>query len=263
LLITYSERVGSVTDAMTGENPGQNTPAYNMSAMLEQGLQVFNGIFKRVYRSMRSEFRKLYQLNANAIYLDQEKYFSYHDSDSSILRTDYTADPKDLIPAADPNAFSNKEKMQKAAAIAERAQMVPGYNPIAVEKRVLDAMDIPDAAEVFPTRMNEQGIEEYVFPPQPDPELEIDKADMQRRTLEAQVRGEVDMKLAESKVNVDEATILKIMADAEVQADKPELERLKLLVDEQDSIRKSLAEIAKVNAAERAANKRVEGKSGN
>ncbi|KKL06100.1 hypothetical protein LCGC14_2599410, partial [marine sediment metagenome] len=70
LLITYSERIGSVTDAMVGENPGQNTPAYNMQAMLEQGLQVFNGIFKRIYRSKRSEFRKLYKLNA--IYLDKE-----------------------------------------------------------------------------------------------------------------------------------------------------------------------------------------------
>ena len=29
LLISYSERVGSVTDAMTGENPGQNTPAFS------------------------------------------------------------------------------------------------------------------------------------------------------------------------------------------------------------------------------------------
>jgi chaperonin GroES len=70
LLIGYAERVGSVTDTMVGENPGQNTPAYNMSAMLEQGLQVFNGIFKRIYRSFRGELRKLYALNG--IYLDQE-----------------------------------------------------------------------------------------------------------------------------------------------------------------------------------------------
>jgi len=262
LLITYSERVGSVTDAMVGENPGQNTPAYNMSAMLEQGLQVFNGIFKRVYRSMRSEFRKLYKLNA--IYLDQESYFSYHDSDIKILRTDYTSDPKDLIPAADPNAFSNKEKMQKAMIIAERAAQVPGYDPIAIERRFLEAMDIPDAAEVFPLVPNEEtGRMEYVFPPQPDPELEIEKADMQRRTLEAQVRGEVDTMLAQSKVNVDEATILKIMADAEVQADKPELERLKLLVDEQDSIRKSLADLAKIDADKQKATNGVGGKSSN
>ena len=104
LMIQYTERIGSVTDAMMGENPGQNTPAYNMSAMLEQGLQVFNGIFKRVYRSFRSELRKLFQLNS--IYLDSEEYFTYHDNENRALQVDYTADPKDLIPAADPNAAS-------------------------------------------------------------------------------------------------------------------------------------------------------------
>ena len=86
LLINYSERVGSVTDAMSGQNPGQNTPAYNMSQMLEQGLQVFNGVFKRVYRSMRNEFRKLY--NLNAIYLDEESYFLYQDSDFASPKND-------------------------------------------------------------------------------------------------------------------------------------------------------------------------------
>jgi chaperonin GroES len=146
LLINYAERVGSVTDAMMGDNPGQNTPAYNMSAMLEQGLQVFNGIFKRVYRSQRSEFRKLF--NLNAIYLDQEEYFSYQDSESKALQVDYTGDAKDLIPAADPNAFSSKEKVMKAQAVREASMSIPGYDPIKVEQRFLEAMDIPDAAEV-------------------------------------------------------------------------------------------------------------------
>jgi chaperonin GroES len=257
LLISYSERVGSVTDAMSGENPGQNTPAYNMSAMLEQGLQVFNGIFKRVYRSMRSEFRKLY--NLNSIYLDQESYFAYQDSDIRVARTDYTADPKDLIPAADPNAFSNKEKVQKATLLAERSQMVPGYDPIAIERRFLEAMDIPDASEVFPLQPNpETGRNEYVFPPQPDPEMEIKKADMQRRTLEGKVRGEVDLMKAESDIMVNEAEILVKMAQAEVAADTPEYNRLKLLLEEQESIRKSLVEMAKIDASNKAASSGVD-----
>ena len=244
LLINYAERIGSVTDAMMGENPGQNTPAYNMSAMLEQGLQVFNGIFKRVYRSQRSEFRKLFKLNA--IYLDQEEYYSYQDTDSQALRVDYTADPKDLIPAADPNAFSGKEKMMKAQAVRDAAMAVPGYDKIKVEQRFLESMDIPDAAEIFPVIQAEDGSLQLQFPPQPDPELEIEKADMQRRTLEGQARAEVDMLVAQSKINVDEAQIIKLMADAAEAADKPELERLKLLLKDQESIRKALTELAKI-----------------
>jgi chaperonin GroES len=252
LLISYAERVGSVTDAMMGDNPGQNTPAYNMSAMLEQGLQVFNGIFKRVYRAQRSEFRKLY--NLNAIYLDQEEYFSYQDSDAKVLKTDYTADPKDLIPAADPNAFSGKEKMMKAQAVREASMSVPGYDPIKVEQRFLESMDIPDAAEVYPLvpELDENGQETggvaLKFPPQPDPEMEIKKADMQRRVLEGQSRAEADMMRAESDIAVNEAKILLMMAQAEVAAGSPEMERLKMILKEFDDKRKAMIELAKLEA---------------
>ena len=243
LLISYAERVGSVTDAMVGENPGQNTPAYNMSAMLEQGLQVFNGIFKRVYRSMRGEFRKLYRLNS--IYLDDESYFSYHDSDTQILRTDYTADPKDLIPAADPNAFSNKEKTQKAMMVSERAMSVPGYNPIVVEKRWLASIEAPDAEELYPTRMNEEtGAVELVFPPQPDPQLELDKNELQRKALVDKVNGEAKMADTESNMMLREAQAMKLIAEAEKLTDEPLVERLKLKLADMVSRREAMVDLS-------------------
>lgn len=246
LLINYAERIGSVNDAMVGENPGQNTPAYNMSAMLEQGMQVFNGIFKRVYRSMRSEFRKLY--NLNAVYLDPQQYFEYQDSDIQILRTDYTADPKDLIPAADPNAFSNKEKTEKAILIKQNAMQTPGYDPIQVEKLWLEAMDIPNARQLYPTQMDEQGREQLLFPPQPDPELEIKKADMQRRTVEGKIRGEADVARAEADLMTAEADVMLKMAQAKKVADEPELERFKELMKEIQNRRKTFIDAAKIEA---------------
>lgn len=260
LLISYSERVGSVTDAMMGENPGQNTPAYNMSAMLEQGLQVFNGIFKRVYRSFRSEIRKLYRLNA--IYLDKESYFAYQDNDSKILQVDYTGDEKDLIPAADPNAFSNKEKLMKAQAIAERAQMVPGYDPIRIEKRLLESLDIPDVDEVFPLQQNpETGAVEYVYPPQPDPEFEIKRAEEERRTLESKTRSEVTMVEAEAKLMVAEADVVLKIAQAQKLGDDVNTDRFELILKELQDKRKQVTELEKIDAAERTAVKRVGGES--
>lgn len=251
LLISYAERVGSVTDTMTGENPGQNTPAYNMSAMLEQGLQIFNGIFKRVYRGMRGEFRKLYALNA--VYLDERQYFEYQDSEDQALRVDYTADPKDLIPAADPNAFSNREKAEKAVLIAERAGIVPGYDQIEVEMRFLDAMDVPDAAQLFPVRQDEQGNRQLAFPPQPDPELEIKKADMERRTIEGKVRGEVDVAKAEVLMMEAEANVLLKMAQAQKEVDEPTVKRLQLMLDEMKDKRKTMVDMAKIEAQKESA----------
>ncbi len=260
LLISYAEQLSSVTDTMKGENPGQNTPAYNMAEMLNEGKQLFNAIFKRAYRSQRAEFRKLYKLNA--IYLDQEEYFSYQDSDSKALRTDYTADPKDLIPAADPNAFSNKEKMMKAQAVRESAMQVPGYDPIKVEQRFLESMDIPDAHEVYPVVPgvdkdgNETGEMVLKFPPQPDPKLEIEKADMQRRVLEGQSRAEVEMMKAESQIMVDQAKVMVMIAELEANAkaegNKVRIEELKLLVKEFEINRKALVELAKIEQTKQA-----------
>ena len=250
LLINYAEQISSVTDTMKGQNPGQNTPAYNMAEMLSEGKQLFNAIFKRAYRSQRKEFRKLFALNG--IYLDQEEYYEYQDSESKALRTDYTADPKDLIPAADPDAFSNKERMMKAQMISERAAAVPGYDPIKAEQRLLESMDVPDAAEVYPLvpgmdqEGNETGEMVLKFPPQPDPELEIKKADMQRRVLEGQSRAEADMMRAESDIMVNQAKVLLLMAQAQEAADTPEFKRLELMVKEFDGQRQALLEMAKI-----------------
>ena len=146
----------------------------------------------------------------------------------------------------------------KAQAVREAAQMVPGYDPIKVEQRFLEAMDIPDAAEVFPLvpEMDENGQETggmtLKFPPQPDPALEIEKADMQRRTLEGQARAQKDQLIAESKVMVDQATIIKLQAEVAAMGADAELERLKLIQNEQESVRKSLVELAKIEQSSKA-----------
>jgi hypothetical protein len=196
---------------------------------------------------MRQEFRKLYHLNS--VYLDNQTYFEYQDSDAQVLRVDYTADPKDLIPAADPNAFSNKEKVEKAMLIKQNAMQVPGYDPIQVELRWLEAMDIPDAKQLFPLQQDPQtGQMQYVYPPQPDPELEIKKADMERRTIEGKVRGEADMARAEADIMVAEAKVALMYAQAEAELNKPELERLKVIMDELQDRRKALIEEEKIDA---------------
>jgi chaperonin GroES len=262
LLITYAERVASVNDAMMGENPGQNTPAYNYSAMLEQGLQVFNGIFKRIYRAFRGELRKLYALNS--LYMDETEYFEYLDTVQTVARADYQAESKSLIPAADPNAVANKEKMVKAQMLAERAAMVPGYNPIVVERRLLDAMDIPDAAEAYPLTQDEQGNPQLVFQPAPNPEFEIKRAEEQRRTLEAQSRHELNAKELDGKLAVMEADVVLKLAQAAETASKPEIERLKMLAQELQDRRKAVIEAVKVDGANNArTTETVGGQSGN
>ena len=214
LLIEYTQQLSSVNDAMTGKDMGQNTPAYNMEAMLNQGMQVFSGIFKRVHRALRREFQEQYRLNA--VYLNPEEYFETIDGkDTKILQQDYAGDAKDIYPAADPNAFSQMEKASKAQFLSQRAMAVPGYHPVNVERRLLQAMDIEDVQEIFP--LDEQG--NMAIPPPPNQELEIKAAEEQRRTLESQSRMEKDFLLAEAKVEVDEANVMLIGAKIKEMGD--------------------------------------------
>jgi hypothetical protein len=213
LLISYGEKVSSVNEAMMGNNPGQNTPAYNMQAMLEQGLQVFNGIFKRLYRSFRKELRKLYTLNR--IYLNPIEYYETVDGRWSVMQSDYTGPANDVFPAADPNAFSSQENMMKAQFLAQRAMSAPGYDMAAVEKRLHEAMDIPDTQEIFP--VDEKG--QPVIPPPQNPEIGLKAAEEQRRTLEAHSRMEIDAALADSQLALNQGQLIKMMADVQ-QGDK-------------------------------------------
>jgi chaperonin GroES len=175
LLIEYTKDLSSVNDAMSGKDMGQNTPAYNMEAMLNQGMQVFSGIFKRVHKSLRRELQLQY--NLNAVYLNPEEYYAVLDGDAKVLQKDYWGDHKDVYPAADPNAFSQQEKAQKAQFLAQRSMAVPHYDPVAIEKRLLESMDVEDRNEVFP--LDEQG--QPSIPAPKNPELEIEVLGEQRR----------------------------------------------------------------------------------
>lgn len=238
LLINYSEKVSSVNEMMTGSNPGQNTPAYNMQAMLEQGLQVFNGIFKRLYRSFRKELRKLYVMNR--IYLNPIEYYETIDGRFSVMQNDYLADENDVMPAADPNAFSSQENSMKAQMLAARAAQAPGYDLAKVEMRILEAMDIPDAQEVFP--LDEKG--NAVIQPPPNPEFQMKAAEEQRRTLESQVRSENDTRMTIAQIS-------KIEFDMMVQWNELLQSGKQLQIDEYNAI------TARLKAQREAAEKKL------
>lgn len=225
LLIQYGEKISSVNETMMGENPGQNTPAYNMQAMLEQGMQLFNGIFKRLYRSFRKELRKLYVLNR--LYLHPIEYFETLDGNWQALQNDYAGDERDVCPAADPNAFSNMQNMMKAQFLAQRAASVPGYDIAAVERRLHESMDINDPQEIFP--VDEKG--QPLIAPPPNPEFEIQAAEEQRRTLEAQVRSENDTRRTISDIAMNEANMLLSFAKAQALGEQVDIAKFEAITD--------------------------------
>jgi chaperonin GroES len=226
MLTSYGERISSVTDMMMGENPGQNTPAYTSQKMLEQGMQVFTGIFKRVYRNMRDEYRKLYLLNRE--YLDPETYYAMHDGpDNTVFQIDYEGDPNDISPAADPNTALREQRVTMASMVMERAQMVPGYNKAEVERDWLEAMEHPNADRIFPIDPNTG---QLAIPPAPDPEIEIKLAEEQRRQVEGAQRGRSQEIDAMSNAMLREAQVLELQTRAELNLARAEAEGDKVAI---------------------------------
>jgi chaperonin GroES len=216
-LVAYGEKIASVTDAMTGENVGQNTPAYNMQSMVTQGMAVFTGIFKRMFRSMRDEYRQLYALNAR--HLTPEEYFQVVDGPvQEVYLTDYRGDPTDIVPAADPNAVLSEEKQRQAGVLAARSAAVPGYNMAVVEQRILEASGIQDVQEIFPV---DPQTGQPVIPPPQNPEIEMKREEERRRVLEAQDRAratQADLQIkgavAEAQIELVQAQVIKTYAEA-------------------------------------------------
>jgi len=174
LMINYTDRISGSTDVMVGENPGQNTPASSYNSMLEQGSQVYNMVFKRVWRSMKEEFKKRHQLNA--MYLPTTKRFG--SGGAAVRREDYRSNPDMVVPVADPNVTSTPQRFAQAQALRLAARESPGYDTTEVEKNFLRALRVEGIDKFYP------GPEKRPAPP--DPRVQLEQMKMQGKALELQ-----------------------------------------------------------------------------
>lgn len=246
-LVDYGERLSSVSDMMVGKTPGQNTPATTAMAALEEGMKVYTSIYKRIYRSLRDEFRLRFELNRE--YLDPEEYYVVLDEgrEAKIFQQDYLGDSTDIKPAADPTIVSDMQRLQRAEALSQRSANVPGYNTTAVELRILEAMRVPGIQEIFP--VDEQG-NAQIQPPS-DPKVEIESAKFQRDTgLKArELRGK--LALIDAQIIHMEAQSILAMAKAESEQEGIQLDEYKQRLDTMKQQRETIKAILDQQNAER------------
>lgn len=184
LLIDSAKDLSSVQDQMVGKTPGQNTPHSTTEAVMEQGLKVFNGIYKRLYRSMTSEFQKIYDLVREnpdpASYmnvLDRDGRDAQEAIDNSnieevleFLMADFKADDMTVIPTAEPDMIQEAQKIARGQALLQKVAGGVRLNTAEVVKRVLEA----EGHEDIPTLMDAP-------PPQPDIDQQLDIAKLQHQ----------------------------------------------------------------------------------
>ena len=161
LIIEYTNQIAGATEATMGTNPGQNQPADVYRTRVEMGQKIYAAIFKRIWRSMKYEFRKIYTLNG--MFLPQEIYFG--GSPKYLTRADFLENPSAIAPSADPNIESRAIKLSKAMALRQAASTNPAYQVDEIEHRYMDALDIDDQAAVY-TSISK-------VPPKMDPRIQI------------------------------------------------------------------------------------------
>jgi chaperonin GroES len=204
LIIDYTNRISGATDMLTGVNPGQNTPAETSRAMVEQGQKVYSAIFKRIWRSMKAEFKKLYILNA--IYLPTRT--SFGQPGNTIGREDYLTLPSSVVPVADPTITSDAARFSQATLLKQAAMNNRGYNPDAVEKFFLKALQIDSVDLIYP------GLEK-AGPPEPDVKVQIQQLKNQQDAAELQFKVMSFVATMQEQRRMNTAKIIEMAANAQ------------------------------------------------
>jgi chaperonin GroES len=220
LMIDWGSRIGMSTDALSGQNPGQNQKVGTTEAVIDQGEKVFNGIYKRTYRSLKEEFRLMYRLN----YLNPPKdgvfrYSNGKNSGGDATYQDYFESDKSIVPSADPSVSSPEKRLQRLMVVRNMAASSPGYNKYVIDKMILDLLEIPMVDQILPPPGSQNA-------PQAAPPYQIQVQQIKSQTEMAKLQAKLNEhrdKLMETK-RLNEAKILELQAMAALNSTRAGVE---------------------------------------
>ena len=179
MLVEAGKEVASVKDALTGETAAATMQPTTLLALIEQGLKVFTAIYKRIHRSAKKEYDKLYRLNR--IYLEQQARYRVGDEWKTVTREDY-AKSAGVTPVSDPVMVSDMQRMARAQ-LLQSYQNDPLCDGVEIRKQIFSAAQIEGADKIIHGQM----------PPNPQmlaktAELELKKHDAEARIATERAR---------------------------------------------------------------------------
>jgi len=225
-LIQAGQDITSVQDVLTGDSKlAANMPVGTMMALVEQGLKVFTAIYKRVYRSLTEEFKKLYNLNARFLEPRVSFFISGH-PEQYVEQSDYKMGDTQVMPVADPELSSDMQRLLKSQALKEVSGR-PGLNEVEVTRRLVRAVRPENMQELLLTDGQISGKEPTPWTPPPAPQAILAQAKAQRmmqQAQEAQIRLQMDMFKFKLELQEIESNIGNVKADTMLKLAKTESE---------------------------------------
>lgn len=201
MILGAAKDISGVKDVITGEASNMGQVGTTL-ALIEQGLQVFNAVYKRVYRGLKEEFTLL-KLNVGRYGGDAaaQDYAEVLDDPQADFAKDFNERDMDIRPVSDPSSVTRMQKMARAQFLMGTVE-IPGANAPAILKRVYEAADIENAEELI------------MQAPGPSPEEEA-------KAAATQAKGNKDMADAEKSLaqkDMIEAETALINARAQYEA---------------------------------------------
>ena len=121
VVVQAGQRFASIADMQVGEG-NQQAAVGTTVALLERGSRTMSAIHKRLYAALKQEFRLLSRVFK--LYLPQEYPYDIVGGQKMVKQTDFD-DRVDIIPVADPNIFSQTQRISLAQTELQLAQSNP------------------------------------------------------------------------------------------------------------------------------------------
>ena len=159
IVVGAGQRFAAIADMQVGDG-NQGAAVGTTIALLERGSRVMSAIHKRLYAAMKKEFKFLGTIIAQ--YLPPEYPYDVVGGARTIKQIDFD-DRIDIIPVADPNIFSQAQRISLAQTQLQLAQSNPQiHNLYAAYRKMYEAIGIKDVNQILPPPAQVQPIDPSV-----------------------------------------------------------------------------------------------------
>jgi hypothetical protein len=141
VVVSAGQRFASIADLQVGDG-NQQAAVGTTVAMLERGSRVMSAIHKRMYAAMKKEFTILARVFK--LYLPPVYPYDVIGGQNQIKQTDFD-DRVDILPVADPNIFSQTQRISLAQTEMQLAASNPQiHNQYEVYRNMYEALGVKD-----------------------------------------------------------------------------------------------------------------------
>ena len=160
VVVNAGQRFASIADLQVGDG-NQQAAVGTTVALLERGSRTMSAIHKRIYAALKNEFKMLARVFK--LYLPAEYPYDVVGGQRMIKQADFD-DRVDILPVADPNIFSQTQRISLAQTELQLATSNPQiHNQYQVYRNMYEALGVKDIDQILIKPL----------PPQPkDPALE-------------------------------------------------------------------------------------------